>query len=390
LPLAALILCEDDAEEGALPATFPITGQSLLEYDVRHARALGAGHIVVLADRLPSSMMQAVERLNAAGVKIEIVRDARTAAEAIHPEEDLLLIAGNVLATPAQLAVLAARETPCLVTIADAHETLGFERIDAKTRWVGLARLDGAILRETASLLGDWQLSSTLLRVAVQRGVARIDPISPESVMRLTSLEDARRGNALVAKGLAQGGNEDWLERLLLQPVVAKLTGVVFNRNMPSGWLSALALALLVGAIGLAAMGWLGYGLLALILAILPLRLARIIMASGAIESKFNKNLSGVLPAISCLSVAAYGGFALWQGDALKCVLAFWCASSFWLVQTIDHKPAWAIGVASFGLLILPFALVGNAPIGLALAIAYCLATQLADALARKREKSQV
>jgi hypothetical protein len=61
-----------------------------------------------------------------------------------------------------------------MLTLPDTGLDERFERIDADARWAGLALLQGAFLRETAAMLQDWDLQSTLLRRAVQSGARQI------------------------------------------------------------------------------------------------------------------------------------------------------------------------------------------------------------------------
>src|SRR3546814_13407690 len=65
-------------------------------------------------------------------------------------------------------------EAPALLTMADHLADDRFERIDADSRWAGLALLDGGTLRQTAAMLQDWDLQSTLLRRVVQAHARQI------------------------------------------------------------------------------------------------------------------------------------------------------------------------------------------------------------------------
>ena len=61
-----------------------------------------------------------------------------------------------------------------LLTMPDVRVDERYERIDADSRWAGLALLDGALLQRTAAMLRDWDLQSTLLRRAVQAGARQL------------------------------------------------------------------------------------------------------------------------------------------------------------------------------------------------------------------------
>ena len=61
-----------------------------------------------------------------------------------------------------------------MLTVPDGAFGEPYERIDAGSRWAGLAAIDGAMLRETAGLLRDWDLQSTLFRRALQAGARHV------------------------------------------------------------------------------------------------------------------------------------------------------------------------------------------------------------------------
>ena len=56
----------------------------------------------------------------------------------------------------------------------DDEQHQAYERIDAGSRWAGVAMADARLLGSTAAMLGDWDLQSTLLRRAIQEGAPRI------------------------------------------------------------------------------------------------------------------------------------------------------------------------------------------------------------------------
>ena len=98
-----------------------------------------------------------------------------------------------------------------------AHET--FERIDAQSRWAGVALVDAHLLGSTAAMLGDWDLQSTLLRRALQEGALRLRPsdVGGEPLARRAAddLDDFQR--KLVRR--SRGARPDWVSRYLLPPI---------------------------------------------------------------------------------------------------------------------------------------------------------------------------
>lgn len=178
MALAALISAyklADDEMEGPR-ATLPLAGRALLEYQARLAVYAGAEHILVLVERVPVALTVAVDRLRRDGLRVEIARSVADAADRIHPDERLLVIGDGCITSPAQAERMAEARPPALLTVPDDAPHAMFERIDATARWGGLMLIDGALLRDTVAMLGEWDLESTLLRRAVQADAKRVDP----------------------------------------------------------------------------------------------------------------------------------------------------------------------------------------------------------------------
>ena len=101
----------------------------------------------------------------------------------------------------------------------------------------------------TATMLGDWDLQSTLLRRTLQEGALRL-PVAPdggEPILADSSeqLEGFQRG--LVAA--SRGTRRDWASRYVLPPVEEFATAQLMETGVRPGWLIWAALALtLAGA----------------------------------------------------------------------------------------------------------------------------------------------
>lgn len=180
MPLAALIAAQDQTDIGdGLRATLPLAGRTLIEYQAGLALAAGAEHVVVLVERVPASLAQAVDRLRRQGAKVEIARSIADALDRVHPDERILLVADGAIAAQGAVDTLAAERRSALLALPDTQEHAAFERIDANERWAGFALFGKPVLDATAQMLGDWDLSSTLLRRLVQNDAARVDALNP-------------------------------------------------------------------------------------------------------------------------------------------------------------------------------------------------------------------
>ncbi len=306
LPLAGLIIASEDADQVDLAACLPVAGMTLLEYQIRQARSAGAGHIVVLASRMPQALVTALDRLARDKITPDIARSARDAADRIHPEESLLVMADGIFAPPDVIAHVAGSLQPLLLT-RDAEGAGAFERIDGSAHWTGLALLDGGMLRETASLLGDWALGPTLLRIAVQRAVMRdhLSAAETDHVLHLAGEGDAIVANRLLASvPVGEGG---WINRIygalgkLALPPLMNRAGLI--DLVPLFPLALIALALIAGVAG-----WVHSGIGLLIAAHFPAWLADRL---GRATSHRTRMLDLVMPAIP------------WAASAL-CLLLAW------------------------------------------------------------------
>jgi hypothetical protein len=270
LRLAALIAAYQDSEEdGALRATLPVAGRTLLERQVRLAAMAGASPIVLFVERLPDALTAAIDRLRREGVHIVTARGAEEAAVAVQANDRLLLFADGLVADEGQVIRLAGAPRPTLLTIPGAAGDERFERIDARSRWAGLALLDPSLLRDTASTLYDWDLQSTLLRRAVQsrtQQVALADDVARTDVAVALRPEDLADFESRVVERASRPGR-GWTSRYLLTPleiVVAKALNPY--RVQPEWAVMAGALFTGLGAVSFLR-GWLWAGALLLLLA---------------------------------------------------------------------------------------------------------------------------
>jgi hypothetical protein len=268
--LAALIAAYHEADEppGTLRATLPLAGRTVVERQARLAAASGADPIVVLVERVPASLLAAIDRVRAEGISVAIARNAGEAAEAVAPGDRLLLIADGLVADESHVARLTGAGGAALLTVPDRGEDGRYERIDAESLWAGLALVEGSMLRRTAEMLGDWDLQSTLLRHAVQSGARQLalhGEGADDSLTIAESADDLAEAEAvIVASASAPRGS--WISRYLLAPVEHQITRLVMPSDLTPSWLYIGAVVLVALGGLLFAKGWLGAGLFLLLL----------------------------------------------------------------------------------------------------------------------------
>src|SRR3954471_8976287 len=138
MALGALLGAYQEDDSGGLRALLPLAGRTLIEYQVRCAAAAGAAPIVIVVERVPQALQDALERLRLDGVGVFAVSDVHEAVSRFEAGSSILLI-GDGIAPPAELVAAVAEEPePVVATVPDdeAHES--FERVDGETRWAGV------------------------------------------------------------------------------------------------------------------------------------------------------------------------------------------------------------------------------------------------------------
>lgn len=271
MALAALIAAYHEADEagGGLRATLPLAGRTLVERQARLAASAGAAPIVIAVERVPPGLTAAIDRMRAEGLDLVVARTAAEAAEAVEPEDGLLLMADGVLAAQSHLDQLSAIGGPSILTVPDVRVDDRYERIDAHSRWAGLALLDGALLGKTAEMLGDWDLQSTLLRRAVQSGARQISLRGEPADEQLVVAERSEDLEALQARLLEGVGvpRRDWVSRYLFGPVEQAATRAVMPTRLTPSLLQLGAVLLTAFAAIFFASEWYGVGMALLLLA---------------------------------------------------------------------------------------------------------------------------
>jgi hypothetical protein len=266
MAVGALIGAYQEDESGGLRALLPLAGRTLIEYQVRCASAAGAAPILVIVERVPQALQDAFERLRLDGVGVFPVSDVNEAVSRFEAGSSILLI-GDGVAPPVDLVTRLAEESERAVgTVPDDERHEMFERIDAETRWAGVAVVDAHLLGSTAAMLGDWDLQSTLLRRTIQEGALRVpvaeDDGEPLLVERADQLTDFQR--TLVHA--SRGGRNDGASRYILPLVEDFATEQLMETPVRPAWLIWAALALTLGGAICFSKGWLGAGLVLLVL----------------------------------------------------------------------------------------------------------------------------
>lgn len=381
---SALLAAIRDADDGAgLVAVLPVGGRTLIERQARLAVRAGATHVVVLVERVPAGLAAAVDRLRRDGVAVEVARSAGDAADRFHPDEHVLVFADGALAGETPVRRVADGAAPALLTLGEALPGGGFERIDAATRWAGIAMVGGDFLRRTVAMLGDWDLHSTLLRRAAAASARRIDVADragfgdPEPAMLVRSRAGARLATRTVLDRPPE--TQGWPARLLYAPLAGVALPLVLDRPVEARWLRGGALLLSVLAVAAAWLWPLSAALaLAIVGALLDMvgrRLDAVRLGGGSASARFAVARALLLAAM----LAAWAARSA-RVDAIPPLLAVGTIAAMaalaveraTLARLVAHAaPRWLADPDALVLLSLPFAVAGRPLAGLAVAIVY-------------------
>lgn len=372
--LAALIIIEEEDAFATNGPAVHLFGQSVTEFQCRIAHQLGAGHFVILAERMPLTLMTAVDRLRRDGIIAEIVRTPHDAADHIHPDEQVLLFCGAVVPHPAVAADVTVTPGLVLLTVKGGPGTESEFRINGEANWAGLAALPGTMIRETSAMLGDWDFASTLLRRAVQQG-ARLVPARDDAA--LVPVQDAdhalSRSRTLLGQQPASptdGIVATWINRAgsWLAPHLLRLPALI-----PLADPAPASVA--IAGVAAAAAGWSVTGLALMLLASLLEAVARPLASLPIGRFRGLGHFRRLWRWMAGAAIAASGLHLSWtSGDHAALVAALWLAS---LLRPLPGTRPWYADASGALIFTLTGMASGYPLIGLALGIAHALASRL-------------
>jgi hypothetical protein len=365
MAIGALIGAYQEDDSGGLRSLLPLAGRTLLEYQARCAAAAGAAPIVVVVERVPQALQDAFERLRLDGIGVFPVSEVNEAVSRFEAGSLILLI-GDGIAPPVSLvSELAGEPEAAVATVPDdeAHES--FERIDAATRWAGVAVVDSRLLGSTAAMLGDWDLQSTLLRRAIQDGARRVQASDSGAEPLLADNADQLADFQRHLIQASRGPRNDWVSRYLLPPVEDLATEQLMETPVRPAWLIWAALGLTVGGAICFSRGWLGAGLVLLVLST-PLDLVAARLATLRLKPMAHRMWSrlALWPA-GGLALLAIGLWEMRHGTGWGALITAASACAFSEAMRIEKSAMppggdlWLLSRRNAVVLAIPFALAG-------------------------------
>jgi hypothetical protein len=261
--LAGLLFAIHDADDrpDRLAATLPFSGVTLIEYQARLLVAAGVSQLIVVVARLTPELLGAIARIGRRGVSVDTVRSAAEAAERLHPLARIVMLGDGLVTTEAVVSAMATEEGEALLVVPEDDAGPGFERVGGHMAWAGVARIDPRRIAEVAALPHDYDLQSTLLRLAVQERAVHI--LLPTDAMRGGGHGIERQARTLEERGRAVlvtivSGRRGWFDRFVLAPIARAALPALVDRNVAGT--SVGAGGAILGVAGLVAQG---FGLLA-------------------------------------------------------------------------------------------------------------------------------
>ena len=272
MTLGALIGAYQEDDCGELRALLPLAGRTLLEYQARCAEAAGAAPIVILVERVPVALQDAMERLRQEGISVIPVSDGNEAASRFEAGTLILELADGIAPDVGDIARLVELDEPAIATLPDDEAHAAYERIDSSNRWAGIALVSSATLGSTAAMLGDWDLQSTLLRRSVQGGARLIRLDGPGGGPLLADNAEALGGFEKRLLLASRGQRHDVASSFLLPMIEEFATERLMETRVRPEWLVGAALTLSLAAAFAFTRGWL-WQALAMLVAATPLDL---------------------------------------------------------------------------------------------------------------------
>ena len=364
MAIGALIGAYQEDDSGGLRALLPLAGRTLLEYQARCAAAAGAAPIVIVVERVPQALQDAFERLRLDGIGVFPVSDVSEAVSRFEAGSLILLIGDGVVPPADLVTALADDPEPAIATVPDDEPHQAFERIDGGSRWAGVAVVNAQLLGSTAAMLGDWDLQSTLLRRTIQEGARRV-PISTGGEPLLAEGADQLADFQRNMVRSSRGARTDWVSRYVLPPIEDFATEQLMETAVRPFWLIWCALALTIGGAICFTRGWLGAGLVLLLLST-PLDLIAARLATLRLKPLSSRMMSrlALWPAAG-LALLAIGLWETRHGTGWGSIVTAVSACAFAEAMRIEKSTIpnggelWLLSRRSAIFLAIPFALAG-------------------------------
>ena len=172
----ALLSARKRTIAGELRAEKELCGRSVLSWQVDLARSAGCERIICLCDAPTPEIIELQRGIEASGGEFHAIKSSLQLVSLLRTDETLVMILDGLVAdakVARRLMVEGGKLSKAVFTIeagSDLTEAYpaDFERIDATRCWAGIAVFRAAVAQKLADLPPDGEVSSLLLRLALQ------------------------------------------------------------------------------------------------------------------------------------------------------------------------------------------------------------------------------
>ncbi|WP_195908588.1 hypothetical protein [Novosphingobium sp. Gsoil 351] len=197
---------EPSADDAATPrGLLRLGGRSIVHHQLAASLALGCERVICLADGLPGEVISLQHAAERAGASFQVTGDGRAVAQLVKPDDELLVFADGLIASPEAVSTLLGGRSGVVVQPVESGLAAGYERIDLNHAGAGLIRLPGRLAAGLAELPGEWNPVSALLRIAVQSSIRQV--VLPQA------LSDGGRWTLVRSDGEAHRLEPSWLRQ---------------------------------------------------------------------------------------------------------------------------------------------------------------------------------
>jgi len=381
--LAGLLFAIHDADDrpDRLAATLPFSGVTLIEYQARLLVAAGVSQIIVVVARLTPELLGAIARIGRRGVSVDTVRSAAEAADRLHPLARILMLGDGLVTTEAVVTAMAGEEGEALLVVPEGDAGPGFERVGGQMAWAGVARIDPRRIAEVAALPHDYDLQSTLLRLAVQERAVHI--LLPTDALRGGGHGIERQARTLEERGRAVlvtivSGRRGWFDRFVLAPIARATLPALVDRNVAGTTLGAAGVALGVVGVVTQGFGLLATGLVTSLVGCLALALGSVLSGLRD-EAPMARTQTLAIDGVAALAVLVFAFLTSGQaGDntALAIGVGLIAVGALGERAIVERaRKLWWGSPSAYLTLVTLFAIIGMPVLGLGIAAIYATAT---------------
>ncbi|HEY0957942.1 MAG TPA: hypothetical protein VGE05_01565 [Novosphingobium sp.] len=148
-----------------------VAGITLAQHQLGIARALECQRVICIAHHFSGELIALQHEAERAGLQFHVVAGARGLPGLITANDEVLVLTDGLLATPQDVVAQLGESHAVLVQSVDAGLAAGFERIDLNYAAGGAMAIPGRLVERLNELPADCDVSSALIRIALQSGI---------------------------------------------------------------------------------------------------------------------------------------------------------------------------------------------------------------------------